>query len=436
VQQTAYLQALDEYIDYDEHGNLRKCLMDEHGNRLRDSEGNLKTLRHRFAVYCDDIAAGANTLEELYELFEALICACHKAGIQIKAAKVKFGVRKVTFHNYTTSSEGVEPKEANLCGIRNMKEPKDIHQVRAFLGCCQQLKNYIKDYGIIAKPLHDITKKGAKEPPPWIKGTDYDLAFMRLKVLILDGRLYLHHKDKLRRLFIEVDASDIGWGACAYQMKEPWTGDPEEEGRMRIGDTGERLVIQWINKWWTTHELQLPVFYREALGRLLALEKFRNLIETNIEAGVTLYTGHKPALFENSLSNKGQLSAWKLAEVSDLLSIIENLHREGGKMLFADPLSRICGPTEGWHDPALPSKIATLLRYLPEEIRETQKIRLYAGKDTGGVSKFLYQWRKKKGLLASSVVSGKLPSTTESQDAFHIGVEDVNKVLLTNVETL
>jgi hypothetical protein len=119
--------------------------IDEHGNRLRDR--NLKTLRHRFAVYCDDIAAEANTLEELYELFEALICACHKAGIQIKAAKVKLGVRKVTFHNDTISSEGVKPKEANLCGIRNMKEPKDIHQVRAFLGCCQQLKNFIKDYG-------------------------------------------------------------------------------------------------------------------------------------------------------------------------------------------------------------------------------------------------------------------------------------------------
>ena len=429
VQQTAYLEALDEFIDYDEHGNLRKCLVDEEGNRLRDSEGNLKTLRHRFAVYCDDIAAGANTLEELYELFEALICACHKAGIQIKAAKVKFGVRKVTFHNYTISSEGVEPKEANLCGIRNMNEPRDIHQVRAFLGCCQQLKSYIKDYGIIAKPLHDITKKGAKGPPPWIKGTDYDIAFLRLKVLILDGKLYLHHKDKLKRLFIEVDASDVGWGACAYQMKEPWTGDPAEEGRMRIGDTGERLVIQWISKGWTTHELQLPVFYREALGRLLALEKFRNLIETNIEAGITLYTDHKPALFENSLSNKGQLSAWKLAEVSDLLSIVENLYRQGGKMLFADPLSRVCGPTEGWHDPSLPGKIATLLRYLPTGVREMQKIRLYAGKDTGGVSKILYQWRKQKGLLASSITSGKLPTTTEAMDAFHVGVEDVNKIV-------
>jgi hypothetical protein len=33
-----------------------------------------------------------------------------------------------------------------------------------------------------------------------------------------------------------------------------------------------------------------------------------------------LYTDHKPALFENSLSNKGQLSAWKLTEVADLMA--------------------------------------------------------------------------------------------------------------------
>jgi hypothetical protein len=36
---------------------------------------------------------------------------------------------------------------------------------------------------------------------------------------------------------------------------------------------------------------------------------------------------------------------------------------------------------------------------------------------------------KKKGLLASSITSSKLPSTNEALDAFHIGVEDVNKVV-------
>ena len=114
---------------------------------------------------------------------------------------------------------------------------------------------------------------------------------------------------------------------------------------LTVGDTGPRNIIQWVNKAWTDHELKLPVFYRETLARLLALERFRNLIETNISAGAALYTDHKPGLFEESLSNKGQLSAWKIAETADLQSIVEHHYRQGSKMLLADPLSRICAPS-------------------------------------------------------------------------------------------
>jgi hypothetical protein len=84
------------------------------------------------------------------------------------------------------------------------------------------------------------------------------------------------------------------------------------------------MVIQWTSKAWTAFELKLPIFYRESLARLLALEKYRNLIETNISAGITLYTDHKPGLYENSLSSRGQLNAWRFMETTDLLSIVEN----------------------------------------------------------------------------------------------------------------
>ena len=57
VQQTAYIEILDKY--------------------LRPS------MRHRFACYADDIAAGADTLEELLELFKALIEALRRGGIQV-----------------------------------------------------------------------------------------------------------------------------------------------------------------------------------------------------------------------------------------------------------------------------------------------------------------------------------------------------------------
>jgi hypothetical protein len=54
---------------------------------------------------------------------------------------------------------------------------------------------------------------------------------------------------------------------------------------------------------------------------------------------------------------------------------------------------------------------------------------LYAGKDTAGVAKILHQWRKPRNLLASSISPGKLSIADSNSEAFHIGVEDVNKVV-------
>ena len=58
VQQGAYHEALDEYIPW--------------------------MYRHRFALMADDIAAGANSLEELFELYKMLIKCLSEAGIQVK----------------------------------------------------------------------------------------------------------------------------------------------------------------------------------------------------------------------------------------------------------------------------------------------------------------------------------------------------------------
>jgi hypothetical protein len=132
---------------------------------------------------------------------------------------------------------------------------------------------------------------------------------------------------------LEVDASDVDWGACAYQMLMAFEGDPKDEGRML------------------------------------------------------------------------------------LLSIVENLYRQGGKMLFADPLSRVCGPTEGWFDPSLPGKLAALFEYLPDEVRNNVNVRVYAGKDTYAAGRLVQKWRKP----TNPISKGKLLTKDLAQETFHIG---------------
>ena len=43
--------------------------------------------RHRFALMADDIAVGANDLDELFELYKMLIKCLSEVGIQVKPQK-------------------------------------------------------------------------------------------------------------------------------------------------------------------------------------------------------------------------------------------------------------------------------------------------------------------------------------------------------------
>ena len=372
VHQTAYHLAMDEHLPPD--------------------------IRHRFASYADDLACGANTLEELFELYKALVVCLAKAGIQVKASKVKFGVEEISFHNYTINSEHTRPKDENLLPIRNCAIPTTVTELKAFLGCTQQMSQYCQHYGIIAQPLHRLTREKEPFPKPWLEGTDYDVAFHRIKTMMLDGSRFLWNKDSSKRLFIEVDACNEGWGCCVYQ----YAGDPpsgvEDEGRYRLHSKEPKRVVAWVSKAWTDYERQLPVFYREALGRLLCLEHFRNLIETQeIEAGTTVYTDHAPSTYVGSLSNKGRLSTWKIHETSDLIATVQTLYKAGEHLGpphgLADPLSRL-PRGDLLHRLQLPALLKILLDSLPSEIRDLRSIRVNAEKDTTIAARIVQRWRK------------------------------------------
>jgi hypothetical protein len=168
VQQTAFHTAMDKYMP--------------------------PKWRHRIALYADDMAAGANTLEELFEIYKALVTTLAKAGIQIKSSKVEFGVEEITFHNYKVIggtgpiANTTTPKDENLDPIKSCGIPQSITQLKAFLGATQQMAQYVPYYALVAAPLHKLTRKDQHFPigSKWIKRSDYDIAYHHIKSMILD----------------------------------------------------------------------------------------------------------------------------------------------------------------------------------------------------------------------------------------------------------
>jgi hypothetical protein len=162
------------------------------------------------------MAAGADTLDELFEIYKALVITLDKAGIQVKASKVEFGEEEVTFHNYRVigetgpNSNTTITKDENLDPIRSCSITQTVTQLKAFLGATQQMASYVPHYALVASPLHALTKKDRAFPMgnKWIPGSDYDLAHHHVKRLILDRPLYLWNNSNGEHLFFKVDSSD------------------------------------------------------------------------------------------------------------------------------------------------------------------------------------------------------------------------------------
>ena len=135
------------------------------------------------------------------------------------------------------------------------------------------------------------------------------MTFHHVRSLVLDRPLYIWNNDNSKHLFLEVDSSGEGWGACAYQYVES-APEGRDEGKHFLLSKKPKRIIQWISKACTPYEKKsLPIFYEETIARILSLEQFRNLIETqSLGSGTTCYSDHLPGIKSTSLSNKGKLS--------------------------------------------------------------------------------------------------------------------------------
>ena len=58
------------------------------------------------------------------------------------------------------STDGVRTNPEKVKAMQEWGEPKDLINVRSFLGLCSYYRRFIPQFSLVAKPLTDLTEKG------------------------------------------------------------------------------------------------------------------------------------------------------------------------------------------------------------------------------------------------------------------------------------
>lgn len=117
-------------------------------------------LRKCVLVFVDDILIYSPTLDEHKQHLEQVFVILEDHNFLLKKSKCTFAQQQLEYLGHIISSEGVATDPKKVQAVADWPTPTNIRQLRGFLGLSGYYRKFIKNYGILSRPLTDLLKKG------------------------------------------------------------------------------------------------------------------------------------------------------------------------------------------------------------------------------------------------------------------------------------
>ena len=192
-------------------------------------------------VYLDDVLVVGRSFEQHLENLKAVLEAISKAGLKLKVSKCHFGQSSVDFLRFTISASGLAPDPKKVEAISRYPAPKDLTELRRFLGMTSYYSRFISGFSDIASPLNHLTQKDV--PFLWDKNCEH--AFETLKEQLISTSV-LGFPNQERDYILYNDASDVGVGAVLDQKN----GSEEE----KVISYASKAFSGSVKNWTTTEK--------------------------------------------------------------------------------------------------------------------------------------------------------------------------------------
>lgn len=268
-------------------------------------------------LYVDDIICFSKTVDEHIMRLDEILTRIRDAGLKLSPGKCKFFQREVSFLGNIVSERGIATDPEKIRAVKEWPTPKNVHELRAFLGTASYYRRYCKGFSDIARPLHKLTEKGK----PYLWSDECQNSFDELKRMLTSAPVLGYPRQDIP-FILDCDASGYGTGSILSQIQD-----------------GEERVISYYSKSMSKSERNYCVTRRELLAVVNAVKHYHHFLYGN---KFTIRTDHSAVKFFLRFKNpEGQISRWL-----EILSAynFEIQHRAGRLHGNSDGLSRIpCG---------------------------------------------------------------------------------------------
>ncbi|GFQ97792.1 transposon Tf2-6 polyprotein [Trichonephila clavata] len=167
-------------------------------------------------------------------------------------------------------SKGLHKTNEKISAVVSAPVPKNVHEVKSFLGLVNFYGKFCENLATIANPLNNLTKKNVR----FLWSNDCQVAFEQIKKEICSPKVLVHYDPSLP-LTLASDASPVGIG-CVLSHVYP--------------DGSERLIA-FASRTLFGSEKKYSQIDKEALSIVWEVKKFYLYLKGR---RFTLITDHKP----------------------------------------------------------------------------------------------------------------------------------------------
>ena len=161
----------------------------------------------KMVAFIDDVIVGMDTEEGHDEIVVEVIRRLEENNLYVKLEKCKWKVREIGFLGIVIWLEGIKMKEEKVKRVLEWPTPKCVKEVQKFLGLANYYCQFIKEFALIARPLHDLVRKDQK----WNWTEKQEEVFRELKEQFTKEPV-LAVLDLDKKMRMEVDALDYAMG--------------------------------------------------------------------------------------------------------------------------------------------------------------------------------------------------------------------------------